>query len=50
MGLITASTAARLPKYVTAVVGAAAVSGCAGRAPAPVPVVQVQDRYMDSRK
>jgi len=26
---------------------AAAVSGCAGRAPAPVSVVQPQDRYMD---
>jgi hypothetical protein len=45
--LIAASTAARLRKYVTVVVAAAAVSGCAGRAPAPVPVVQAQDRYMD---
>jgi hypothetical protein len=47
MKLIAASTADRLRKYMTAVAAAAAVSGCAGRAPAPVPVVQAQDRYMD---
>jgi hypothetical protein len=44
MKLIAASTADRLRKYMTGVTAALAVSGCAGRAPAPVPVVQAQDR------
>jgi hypothetical protein len=34
-------------KYITAVAAVVALSGCAGRAPAPVAVVQPQDRYMD---
>jgi len=34
-------------KYMIAVTAAVALSGCAGRAPAPVSVVQPQDRYMD---
>ncbi|MCP3409126.1 hypothetical protein [Bradyrhizobium sp. CCGB01] len=34
-------------KVAALCVVAAAVSGCAGRAPAPVSVVQPQDRYMD---
>jgi hypothetical protein len=34
-------------KVVALCAAAAAVSGCAGRAPAPVSVVQPQDRYMD---
>ncbi|AWM01751.1 hypothetical protein [Bradyrhizobium amphicarpaeae] len=34
-------------KVVALCAVAAAVSGCAGRAPAPVSVVQPQDRYMD---
>jgi hypothetical protein len=34
-------------KSIVALAAAAAVSGCAGRAPAPVSVVQPQDRYMD---
>jgi hypothetical protein len=34
-------------KLGIAVFAALAVSGCAGRAPAPVSVVQPQDRYMD---
>jgi hypothetical protein len=34
-------------KFVLAVVAATQVAACAGRAPAPVAVVQAQDRYMD---
>ncbi|MBO4227942.1 hypothetical protein [Bradyrhizobium neotropicale] len=34
-------------KSIVALAAAAAVCGCAGRAPAPVSVVQPQDRYMD---
>jgi hypothetical protein len=34
-------------KYIVVVTAAVALSGCAGRAPAPVSVVQPQDRYMD---
>ena len=34
-------------KVVALCVVATAASGCAGRAPAPVSVVQPQDRYMD---
>ena len=34
-------------KYLITVVAAVALSGCAGRSPAPVAVVQPQDRYMD---
>lgn len=34
-------------KKILLLAAAAAVSGCAGRAPAPVAVVQPQDRYMD---
>jgi hypothetical protein len=36
-----------MKKSVIAVITAAMVGGCAGRAPAPVSVVQAQDRYMD---
>jgi hypothetical protein len=36
-----------MKKSVIAVITAAMVGGCAGRAPAPVAVVQPQDRYMD---
>jgi hypothetical protein len=36
-----------MQKFMLAIAAAAAVSGCAGRAPAPVSVVQPQDRYMD---
>jgi hypothetical protein len=34
-------------KFLVVLAAAAAASGCAGRAPAPVSVVQPQDRYMD---
>jgi hypothetical protein len=34
-------------RLLSACVAAVLVSGCAGRAPAPVSVVQPQDRYMD---
>ncbi|HEX9329390.1 MAG TPA: hypothetical protein VF915_22880 [Reyranella sp.] len=34
-------------KFVLAVVAATQVAACAGRAPAPVAVVQAQDRFMD---
>jgi hypothetical protein len=34
-------------KYIIVVAAAVALSGCAGRAPAPVSVVQPQDRFMD---
>ena len=34
-------------KYIFVVTAAVALSGCAGRAPAPVSVVQPQDRYLD---
>ena len=34
-------------KQIIAVAAAAVMTGCAGRAPAPVAVVQPQDRYMD---
>jgi len=36
-----------MQKLMLAIATAVAVSGCAGRAPAPVSVVQAQDRYMD---
>jgi len=32
---------------ILAMTAASLVSACAGRAPAPVPVVQMQDRFMD---
>jgi hypothetical protein len=34
-------------KRLIVVAAAAALGACAGRAPAPVAVVQPQDRYMD---
>ena len=34
-------------QYIIVVAAAVALSGCAGRAPAPVSVVQPHDRYMD---
>jgi hypothetical protein len=34
-------------KKIVLMVAAVALSGCAGRAPAPVALVQPQDRYMD---
>jgi hypothetical protein len=34
-------------KKIVMIVAAVALSGCAGRAPAPVALVQPQDRYMD---
>jgi hypothetical protein len=36
-----------MKRPIVALVAAAALCGCAGRAPAPVSVVQPQDRYMD---
>src|ERR1051326_1927267 len=36
-----------MQKTIVALAAAAALCGCAGRAPAPVSVVQPQDRYMD---
>lgn len=36
-----------MQKMIVALAAAVALCGCAGRAPAPVSVVQPQDRYMD---